>query len=74
MKNNNKQPENDLSDEKVISILVEGVISNESTIQNDLKDPFDVYTHQLRAKLFSHPQVFKERCLQGYRNLMKELR
>ena len=74
MKNTGNQPESDLSDEKVISILVEGVISNELTIENDLKDPFDVYTHQLRAKLFSHPEVFKKRCLQGYRNLMKELR
>ncbi|MBA3602408.1 MAG: hypothetical protein H0W50_01910 [Parachlamydiaceae bacterium] len=72
MENKGKRPEDDLSEENVISILVDGVIANESTLKDEMKDPFDLYTHQLRAKIFSHPKVFKERCLLGYRNLMKE--
>ena len=73
MQNNGKQSESNLSEEDVISMLVDGVIANEAALENEMHDPFDVYMHQLRAKIFSHPRVFKERCLQGYRNLMKEL-
>ncbi len=74
MENKGKHSGNDLSEENVISILVDGVIENELTLQKEMKDPFDLYTHQLRAKIFSHPRVFKERCLQGYRNLVKEMK
>lgn len=61
----------DMSEENIISLLIDGVIANETSREKELKDPFDIYIHQLRSKLFSHPRVFKERCLQGYRNLMK---
>lgn len=64
--------EGDLTDEQSIAILAEALAHlNQSS--NERFDPFEMYAQQLRSKIFSHPEVFKARCLQGYRNLVKEM-
>lgn len=69
MKGKDKQSKDrDLTVEQVIAILAEEVSAHALADHEGLKDPFDIYTHELRGKIFSHPETFKKRCLKGYRN------
>ncbi len=53
----------------MIAILADEVSANHLTDHEDLSDPFEIYARRVQARIFSPPEVFKKRCLQGYRSL-----
>lgn len=50
-------------------------VISQQMLEKDLNqlESFELYAHQLRSHLHSHPEIFKSRFSEGYRILVKEL-
>ncbi len=66
-----KKSPSDLLIEQSLETICDAVIAHVSEAQRNAEDPFEEYAFGIQAKVFFDSFAFKERCLLGYRALLK---
>lgn len=61
-------------EQEIIGNLAQCILEGMEADSEDIEDPLEQYTHQLKSRLHQNPRIFRNRFVRGYQALLEELR